>query len=247
MTEDNLRKLLKAVTQGTVSVEEAVGRLKELPFQDLLHTKIDHHRTLRKGMEEVLFGQGKSLEHMTETIRSMRKKGSDVLVTRIDKDVGSKLKRRFPEGTYSAHARCFVIKKDQSIRGKGMVLIISAGTSDIPVAEEAYTTCRFFGNETEKLYDVGVAGIHRLFQSMPLLRKARVVIVAAGMEGALPSIVGGIVSAPVIAIPTSVGYGASFGGLSALLTMLNSCSTVATFNIDNGFGAAYFATLINRL
>ena len=143
--------------------------------------------------------------------------------------------------------KCFVIKKEHAVKGKGMILIISAGTSDIPVAEEAYATCKFFGNETEKLYDVGVAGIHRLFQNMTLLRKARVIIVAAGMEGALPSIVAGVVGAPVIGIPTSVGYGASFGGVSALLTMLNSCSTVATFNIDNGFGAAYFATLINRL
>ncbi len=247
MTEDKIKKLLKGVTRGTVTVEEAVEQFKELPFQDLIHTKIDHHRTLRKGMEEVLFGQGKSLDHMTETIRSMRKKGSDVLVTRIGRDVGLKLKRLFPEGEYTEPGKCFVIKKDHGVKGKGMVLIISAGTSDIPVAEEAYATSRFFGNETEKLYDVGVAGIHRLFQNMPLLRKARVVIVAAGMEGALPSIVAGVIGAPVIGIPTSIGYGASFGGVSALLTMLNSCSTVATFNIDNGFGAAYFATLINRL
>jgi NCAIR mutase (PurE)-related protein len=212
----------------------------------LTHTKIDHHRKLRKGMEEVLFGQGKTLDQMTEVIRSMKKKGTDVLVTRLDKATGLKLKKRFPEGEYSEPARCFMIKKDHSIRGKGMILIISAGTSDIPVAEEAYVTSTFFGNETERLYDVGVAGIHRLFQNMALLRKARVVIVAAGMEGALPSIVAGVVGAPVIGIPTSVGYGASFGGVSALLTMLNSCSTVAAFNIDNGFGAAYFATLINR-
>jgi NCAIR mutase (PurE)-related protein len=247
MTEDKIKKLLKGVTRGTVTVEEAVEQLKELPFQDLIHTKIDHHRTLRKGMEEVLFGQGKSLDHMTETMRSMRKKGSDILVTRIERDVGSKLKKLFPEGEYVEPGKCFVIKKDHAVKGKGMILIISAGTSDIPVAEEAYATSKFFGNETEKLYDVGVAGIHRLFQSMPLLRKARVIIVAAGMEGALPSIVAGVVGAPVIGIPTSVGYGASFGGAAALLTMLNSCSTVATFNIDNGFGAAYFATLINRL
>ena len=177
----------------------------------------------------------------------MKKKGTDVLVTRLDKATGLKLKKRFPEGDYSEPGRCFMIKKDHSIRGKGMILIISAGTSDIPVAEEAYVTSTFFGNETERLYDVGVAGIHRLFQNMALLRKARVVIVAAGMEGALPSIVAGVVGAPVIGVPTSIGYGTSFGGVSALLTMLNSCSTVAAFNIDNGFGAAYFATLINRL
>ena len=245
--EDKIQKLLASVARGKVTVEQALEELKELPFQDLTHTKIDHHRKLRKGMEEVLFGQGKSLDQMTEVIRSMKKKGTDVLVTRLDKATGLKLKKRFPEGDYSEPGRCFMIKKDHSIRGKGMILIISAGTSDIPVAEEAYVTSTFFGNETERLYDVGVAGIHRLFQNMALLRKARVVIVAAGMEGALPSIVAGVVGAPVIGVPTSVGYGASFGGVAALLAMLNSCSTVATFNIDNGFGAAYFATLINRL
>jgi len=245
--EDKIQKLLASVARGKVTVEQALEELKELPFQDLTHTKIDHHRRLRKGMEEVLFGQGKSLDQMTEVIRSMKKKGTDVLVTRLDKATGLKLKKRFPGGDYSEPGRCFMIKKDHSIRGKGMILIISAGTSDIPVAEEAYVTSTFFGNETERLYDVGVAGIHRLFQNMALLRKARVVIVAAGMEGALPSIVAGVVGAPVIGVPTSIGYGTSFGGVSALLTMLNSCSTVAAFNIDNGFGAAYFATLINRL
>lgn len=245
--EDKIQKLLASVARGKVTVQQALEELKDLPFQDLTHTKIDHHRKLRKGMEEVLFGQGKSLDQMTEVMRSMKEKGTDVLVTRLDKATGLKLKKRFPEGEYSEPGRCFTIKKDHSIRGKGMILIISAGTSDIPVAEEAYVTSTFFGNETERLYDVGVAGIHRLFQNMALLRKARVVIVAAGMEGALPSIVAGVVGAPVIGIPTSVGYGASFGGVSALLTMLNSCSTVAAFNIDNGFGAAYFATLINRL
>jgi pyridinium-3,5-biscarboxylic acid mononucleotide synthase len=245
--EDKIQKLLASVAHGKVTVQQALEELKDLPFQDLTHTKIDHHRKLRKGMEEVLFGQGKSLDQMTETMRSMEEKGTDVLVTRLDKATGQKLKKRFPEGEYSEPGKCFTIKKDHSIRGKGMILIISAGTSDIPVAEEAYVTSTFFGNETERLYDVGVAGIHRLLQNMPILRRARVVIVAAGMEGALPSIVAGVVGAPVIGIPTSVGYGASFGGVSALLTMLNSCSTVAAFNIDNGFGAAYFATLINRL
>lgn len=244
--EDSIRKLLNKVADGRMSIDDALEELKELPFQDLTHTKIDHHRKLRKGMEEVLFGQGKSLSQMTDTIRSMVQKKTDVLVTRIDREMGLKLKKKFPQGEYAEKGRCFAIKKDHSIRGKGPILVVSAGTSDMPVAEEAYITSVFFGNETERLYDVGVAGIHRLFQNVSLLRKARVIIVAAGMEGALPSIVAGVVAAPVIAVPTSVGYGASFGGLSALLTMLNSCSTVATFNIDNGFGAAYFATLINR-
>ncbi len=245
--DDRILALLSRVASGGVSVEAAFEELKDVPFQDLTHTKIDHHRKLRKGIQEVIFGEGKTLDQICEIVRSMREKEIDVLATRINKETGKKLIDLFPEGTYSEPARCFSIKKDESIKGKGTVLILSAGTSDIPVAEEAYVASAFFGNVTEKLYDVGVAGIHRLLQNMEILKKARVIIVAAGMEGALPSIVAGIVGVPVIGIPTSVGYGASLGGIAALLSMLNSCSTVATFNIDNGFGAAYFATLINRL
>ena len=244
--EDKILRLLSAVADRTIPVEEALEALKDLPYEDLSHTKIDHHRQLRKGVPEVIFGEGKTTEQITDVVRTMTEAGIDALVTRIGKDAGSLLKERFPEGVYHEPARCFYVKKDESIRGKGTILVVSAGTSDMPIAEEAYVTSMFFGNTTERLYDVGVAGIHRLFQNMQLLREARVVIVAAGMEGALPSIVAGVVGAPVIGVPTSVGYGASFGGLSSLLTMLNSCSTVATFNIDNGFGAAYFATLINR-
>jgi NCAIR mutase (PurE)-related protein len=170
-----------------------------------------------------------------------------VLATRVDSQKGKRLLDAFPDGVYSEAARCFSIQKDTTVKGKGTILILSAGTSDIPVAEEAYVASAFFGNITERLYDVGVAGIHRLLQNLETLKKARVIIVTAGMEGALPSIVAGIVGVPVIAVPTSIGYGASLGGFSALLSMLNSCSTVATFNIDNGFGAAYFATLVNRL
>ncbi len=232
---------------GSLPVEAAFEELKDFPFQDLTHTKIDHQRHLRKGIGEVIFGEGKTLEQICDIVRSMREKELDVLATRVDKEKGGRLLESFPEGLYSEAARCFVIQKDKSVRGKGLILIVSAGTSDIPVAEEAYTASTFFGNSTERLYDVGVAGIHRLFANMDLLKKARVIIVAAGMEGALPSIVAGIVGVPVIAIPTSVGYGASLGGFAALLSMLNSCSTVAVFNIDNGFGAAYFATLVNRL
>ncbi len=247
MDDHRITALLSRVASGHVSVEAALEELKDVPFQDLIHTKVDHHRQLRKGIQEVIFGEGKTLDQICEIVQSMRDKKTDVLATRINREAGKRLSERFPEGTYSEAARCFYIKKDESIRGKGTVLILSAGTSDIPVAEEAYIASVFFGNATEKLYDVGVAGIHRLFQNLDLLKKARVIIVAAGMEGALPSIVAGVVGVPVIGIPTSVGYGASFGGISALLSMLNSCSTVATFNIDNGFGAAYFATLINRL
>jgi NCAIR mutase (PurE)-related protein len=246
--DERILALLSAVAAGATSVEAAFEELKDVPFQDLTHTKIDLHRQFRKGIQEVIFGEGKTFEQIAEIVRSMTEKGIDVLATRIDPGKAARLLESFPEGSaYHEAARCFTMKKDASVRGKGTILVVSAGTSDIPVAEEACTTSAFFGNPTEKLYDVGVAGIHRLFGNMDLLKKARVVIVAAGMEGALPSIVAGLVAAPVIAVPTSIGYGASFGGIAALLAMLNSCSTVATFNIDNGFGAAYFATLINRL
>ncbi len=242
-----IKKLLADIKDGRVTVEKAYDLLQHMPFEDLDHTKIDHHRMVRKGMQEVVFGEGKSLKQITDVVGSMRKKNLDVLVTRIDRAAGKKLCSKFRSGRYNEEARCFYIKEDHTIEGKGTILVISAGTSDMRVAEEAYITSMFFGNNTERLYDVGVAGIHRLFQNLEVLRKARVIIVAAGMEGALPSIVAGIVGVPVIGVPTSVGYGASFGGFTALLAMLNSCSTVSVFNIDNGFGAAYFATLINRL
>jgi len=239
--------MLNAVKDGATSVEEAYEYLKDMPFEDLSHTKIDHHRLLRKGMGEVIFGEGKTLSQMTDIIKAMRRNRLDVLVTRVEKKIGTRILKQFSDGIYNEDARCFYIKEDNTIKGKGAILIVSAGTSDNMVAEEAYVTSMFFGNQTDKLCDVGVAGIHRLFQNLDLLKKARVIIVAAGMEGALPSIVAGIVGVPVIGVPTSIGYGASFGGLTALLAMLNSCSTVSVFNIDNGFGAAYFATLINRL
>lgn len=242
-----IKKLLADIKDGKTTVEEAYDQLKHMPFEDLDHTKIDHHRMVRKGLQEVVFGEGKSLKQIMDIVGSMRKKDLDVLVTRIERTVGKKLCGKFRAGRYNEEARCFYIKEDHAIEGKGIILVVSAGTSDMRVAEEAYITSMFFGNNTERLYDVGVAGIHRLFQSLETLRKARVIIVAAGMEGALPSIVAGIVGVPVIGVPTSVGYGASFGGFTALLAMLNSCSTVSVFNIDNGFGAAYFATLINRL
>jgi NCAIR mutase (PurE)-related protein len=245
--DEKVLKLLKQVKEGAVPVDQAYEALKGMPFEDLEHTKVDFHRTMRKGLQEVIFGEGKQLGQIIDIIGSMKEKDLDVLVTRIEKNVGGKILRKFPEGTYNEEARCFYIKKDQSLKGKGTILVVSAGTSDSKVAEEAYITSTFFGNRTEKLYDVGVAGIHRLLQNFEVIKDARVIIVAAGMEGALPSVVAGMVGVPVIGVPTSIGYGASFGGLTALLAMLNSCSTVSVFNIDNGFGAAYFATLINRL
>ena len=247
MVKEKILALLNEVREGSVSPEEALASLKRFPFEDLDHTKLDHHRHLRKGIQEIVFGEGKSLSQIMDIVASMRASQLDVLVTRLDRETGEALAAAYPEGVYDTVSRCFVVKTDSTVVGKGMVLIISAGTSDTPVAQEAYVTSTFLGNRTEKLYDLGVAGIHRLFHFMDKLQEAHVIIVVAGMEGALPSIVGGIVRVPVIAVPTSIGYGASFGGLSALLSMLNSCSTVAVFNIDNGFGAAYYATLINRL
>jgi pyridinium-3,5-biscarboxylic acid mononucleotide synthase len=245
--DEKILKLLKQVKEGGLSVDQAYEALRGMPFEDLEHTKVDFHRTVRKGLQEVIFGEGKLLGQILDIVGSMRDKDLDVLVTRVDATVGNEILSKFPEGTYSGDARCFYIKNDQSLKGKGTILVVSAGTSDSRVAEEAYITSVFFGNKTKKLYDVGVSGIHRLFHNFEIIKEARVIIVAAGMEGALPSVVAGMVGVPVIGVPTSIGYGASFGGLTALLAMLNSCSTVSVFNIDNGFGAAYFATLINRL
>jgi len=247
MIEEKLFGLLKNVRNGDISAEEAYEKLKDLPFEDLNHTKLDHHRLVRKGMEEVVFGQGKSIQQIKEIIESMKERNLNILITRLTDKDGRTLKDMFPSGTYAETAGCFYMKEEEVVNGKGMILVVSAGTSDMRVAEEAYITSMFFGNNTERLYDVGVAGIHRLFENLEMLKKARVIIVVAGMEGALPSVVAGIVGVPVIGVPTSIGYGASLGGLTALFAMLNSCSTVSVFNIDNGFGAAYFATLINRL
>jgi len=247
ITHKGIFELLKKVAQGILTPHEAYEALRDIPFEDLKHSKIDYHRTIRKGLQEVIFGEGKTLKQIGDIIKAMQEKKMDVLATRINPETGKQLAKKFPSGTYDREARCFYIQKDKTVRGKGTILIMSAGTGDVPVAEEAYRTSIFFGNRTEKLYDVGVSGIHRVVQNLPVIRKARVIVVVAGMEGALPSIIAGIVGVPVIGVPTSIGYGVSFHGVSALLTMLNSCSTVSVFNIDNGFGAAYFATLINRL
>ncbi|MDR2018632.1 MAG: nickel pincer cofactor biosynthesis protein LarB [Syntrophobacterales bacterium] len=245
--DKKILELLTKVREGKILVAEAYDVLKGMPFEDLKHTKIDYHRTVRKGLQEVVFGEGKFTKQILDIVDSMRRNDTDVLVTRVDGKVGRKILEKFPEGVYNENARCFYIKQDDTIKGNGTILVVSAGTSDSKVAEEAYVTASFFGNKTERLYDVGVAGIHRLFNNFDVLKCARVIIVVAGMEGALPSVVAGMVGVPVIGVPTSIGYGASFGGLTAMLSMLNSCSTVSVFNIDNGFGAAYFATLINRL
>ncbi|HOP85982.1 MAG TPA: nickel pincer cofactor biosynthesis protein LarB [Syntrophorhabdaceae bacterium] len=247
MLEKGIKDLLEKIRTGSVSPEEAYHRLIKIPFEDLIHTKIDHHRSIRKGLQEVVFGKGKTLEELIEITEALRRQHQDVLITRISKRIGSALCKKFEKGIFNDKAGCFYIKEDNAITGKGLILIVSAGTSDSKVAEEAYVTSTFFGNKTERLYDVGIAGIHRLLSNMDKIKSARVIIAVAGMEGALPSVIAGLVGVPVLAVPTSVGYGASLGGLTALFAMLNSCSTISVFNIDNGFGAAYFATLINRL
>ena len=248
MTPYNLRELLQAVKDGATTLDEALAHLSELPFQDLGCAQVDHHRELRLGVPEMIFGEGKSAGQIARIMTAMALKGSNILVTRLSSDKAGELLPLFPGATYHEDARCLVLEqKPPERRGRGTILVVSAGTSDIPVAAEALLTARFLGNETDHLYDVGVAGIHRLLSRREQLASAAVIIVVAGMEGALPSVVGGLVARPVIAVPTSIGYGASFGGIAALLGMLNSCASgVTVVNIDNGFGAACAANLINR-
>jgi hypothetical protein len=222
-------------------------RLRELPFEDLGFANVDHHRSLRQGFPEVVFGSGKTPEQVARIVEAMHKHDHNILVTRASTEQFERVKQIVPEAEFHEGARAIAVEKDRKIYGKGAVLIVSAGTSDMPVAEEALVTSKLMGNEVDVLYDVGVAGLHRLLDRRDRLTKARVVIVVAGMEGALPSVVGGLVAVPVIAVPTSVGYGASFNGVAALLGMLNSCaSNVTVVNIDNGFGAGVVASLINR-
>ncbi len=243
-----LKRLLEDVEKGRVGVDEALYRLKGLPFEELEFATIDTHRSLRQGFPEVIFGEGKSATQIREIAGRMTKKKENVLVTRIDEKKARALRRAFPEADYNKVARTLFIRSHPVKRtGRGTVLVICAGTSDVPVAEEAATTAECMGNRVERLYDVGVAGIHRLLHKKEILFAANVLIVAAGMEGALPSVVAGLVARPVIAVPTSVGYGANLGGLTTLMAMLNSCSAgISVVNIDNGFGAAYVASLINR-
>ena len=249
MTPEYIKELLNSVKGGGVSVDEAVEQLRQLPFQDVGCAQIDHHRELRQGMPEVIFGEGKSVEQIVRIMTAMAAKRSNVLVTRLAAEKAQDVLTLFPEAIHHAEARCLTLeKRPPEQRGRGTILVVCAGTSDIPVAAEALLTARFLGNQTAQVYDVGVAGIHRLLARQELLNAASVIIVVAGMEGALPSVVGGLVDKPVIAVPTSVGYGASFGGIAALLGMLNSCAAgVTVVNIDNGFGAACAASLINRM
>jgi hypothetical protein len=248
MTPEQMRALLEGVRSGAVDVDAAVERMRHLPFEDLGFAKIDHHRALRHGMPEVVFAKGKTPDQVVEIASHLLSNAPNVLITRADAATAARVLERIPQAEYFPLSGALRVWGDRSIRGKGKIAVVSAGTSDIPVAEEAQVTAEVMGNHVEVIFDIGVAGIHRLMSSRDRLMDARVIVVCAGMEGALPSVVGGLVSCPVIAVPTSVGYGASFQGLAALLGMLNSCaSNVTVVNIDNGFGAGYVASLINRL
>jgi len=249
MNADILKTLLEQVRRGEVSVDQGLERLRVYPFEELGFATVDHHRPFRQGFPEVVFGQGKTVPQIASIVKSLASTNDRVLVTRLSSEKSSELVKEFPDAEYNPTARTFAWAREPTRPDPvGSVMIISAGTSDMPVAEEAVSVARFFGNGVIPLFDVGVSGVHRLLAKRELMEKARVFIVVAGMEGALPSVVGGLVRRPVIAVPTSVGYGASFGGLAALLGMLNSCaSNVAVVNIDNGFGAAYLASLINQM
>jgi len=243
-----MRELLESVRSGAVPVDAALERVRHLPFEDLGFAKIDHHRALRQGMAEVVFAQGKTPAQVAEIAVRILENAPNLLITRAGEAAADAVRQRIPQAEYFPLSGALRVWCDRTMRGKGKIAVVSAGTSDIPVAEEAQVTAEVMGNQVDTVYDIGVAGIHRLMNNRERLTSARVVVVCAGMEGALPSVVGGLVPCPVIAVPTSVGYGASFHGLAALLGMLNSCaSNVTVVNIDNGFGAGYVASLINRV
>ncbi len=249
MNSETLHKILHSVATGKTSVDEAAKALTHISFENINFAQIDHNRSLRKGFPEVVFGQGKTAEQIIRIVEKILKQEDIVLVTRVSQNKADKIKLHFPDIEYHEDAGMVIFKKKKiPIQGKGKILVLSAGTSDIPVAKEAYLTAENMGNQVEAVFDVGVAGIHRLFSYKNKIDDASILVVVAGMEGALPSVVAGMVSRPVIAVPTSVGYGVSLGGLTALFAMLNSCSSnVAVVNIDNGFGAGYFASVINRI
>lgn len=248
MNSEQLRELLINIQDGNVSVEEGVDKLKELPFTDLGYAKIDNHREVRVGYPEVIYCAGKTVDQVKGIIEFMLQGQSNILATRATEEMYLAVSDICSEAVYNKMARTITIKRTNIKVPDTYIAVVTAGTSDIPVAEEAAVTAEILGNKVEKIYDVGVAGIHRLFDKLDLIRKARVVVVIAGMEGALASVVGGLVDKPVIAVPTSIGYGANFGGLSALLSMLNSCASgISVVNIDNGFGAGYMASMINKL
>lgn len=248
MNSEELKKLLEDVKNGSVEVEEAYKEIKLLPYEDLGFAKLDHHRSIRNGYPEVIYCEGKTTKQIVEIVRRFMLKNNNILATRASREVFDAISEITCDAEYHTDARVVVVKRQKIIVSDKQIAVITAGTSDIPVAEEAAVTAEVLGNKVTRIYDVGVAGIHRLLSKMELISEANVIIVVAGMEGALASVVGGLVDKPVIAVPTSVGYGANFGGLSALLTMLNSCASgIGVVNIDNGFGAGYLASNINKL
>jgi hypothetical protein len=247
-----LRDILDQVSRGALRAEEAeqrlLGYLRDFPFEDIGFARVDHHRALRKGFPEVIFGTGKTPAHIAAISARIVARGHSLLVTRTTEEAYAAVAAEVPAATFHPEARAITLRQEDIAPGRGVILVAAAGTADLPVAEEAVVTAEIMGNEVERLYDVGVAGLHRLLSAHDRLTAARVIIVAAGMEGALPSVIGGLVSVPIIAVPTSVGYGTSFGGIAALLGMLNSCAGgISVVNIDNGFGAATVASLINHL
>jgi NCAIR mutase (PurE)-related protein len=247
MDQDHLRGLLEQVRAGAVDVDAAIERLRHLPFEDLGFAKIDHHRRIRNGYPEVIYGEGKTTSQVVEIFARLAENNANVLCTRASPAAAEAVQKRVPEARYHELCRLVELRRDPA-EPVGCVALAAAGTSDLPVAEEAAIAMEVFGSRVERLYDVGVAGIHRLFAHLEVLRKANCVVAVAGMEGALPSVVAGLVNAPVIAVPTSVGYGANFGGITTLLAMLTSCASgITVVNIDNGFGAAYTADMVNKL
>ncbi|WP_291632711.1 nickel pincer cofactor biosynthesis protein LarB [Clostridium sp.] len=248
MNSEEMKIFLRSIKNGDISIDDGVNKLKDLPYSELGFAKIDNHRELRVGYPEVIYCEGKTVEQIKGIVSLMLTKDVNILGTRASRTMYEGVKEICDDAVYNELARIIVIKKKEVQIQSTYIAVLTAGTSDIPVAEEAAITAEFFGNKVERIYDVGVAGIHRLFENLDVIRRARVVITVAGMEGALTSVVGGLVDKPVISVPTSVGYGASFKGIAALLSMLNSCSSgVSVVNIDNGFGAGYLASIINKL
>lgn len=248
MNPEDLKRLLQEVKKGKTGIQEALDQLKDFSFKDLGHTKIDNHRELRTGYPEVIFCSGKTVEQVRDIISHMLTKNNNILATRATMEMFDAVKKICADAKFNTAARIITIKRKDLKIPETVISVVSAGTSDIPVAEEAAVTAEFFGNKVQRVFDVGVAGIHRLYNRLDEIRKSRVIVVVAGMEGALPSIVKGLVDQPVIAVPTSIGYGANFNGLSALLGMLTSCASgVTVVNIDNGFGAGFTASMINKL
>lgn len=248
MDRAHLKEILELIKNDNISIEDGVEKLAELPFTDLGYAKIDNHRALRVGYPEIIYCAGKTIDQVVGIVKNMNSGNSNILGTRASREMYEEVLKICPEAKYNELAKTITVEKEVMKKTDSYIAIVTAGTSDIPVAEEAAVTAEIFGNEVKRIYDVGVAGIHRLFNRIDIIRGAKVVVVIAGMEGALASVVGGLINKPIIAVPTSIGYGANFNGLSALLTMLNSCASgVSVVNIDNGFGAGYNASMINKL